>query len=156
MLNCIIDTTLPNSGTKRPSTPASFMRRSVGSGFLSEHSMLQEDAVGLGIVAQLVVDQPQRAAQQPHRVGMEEGARLLGPGEEADQVDGIALEHVGVGDVQPAVVDAEIAVGADAAPGAPAQRIEQLREPGDGLTCSISSAEHRMVVRSPTSLATRK
>ena len=94
---------------------------------------LQEDAVGLRIVAQLVVDQPQRAAQQPHRVGMEEGARLLGPGEEADEVDGIALEHVGVGDVEPAVVDAEIAVGADAAPGAPAQRIEQLGDAGRGL-----------------------
>ena len=109
MLNCIIDTTLPKSGMKRPSTPASFMRRSVGSGFLSRAQHLEEDAVGLRIVAQLVVDQPQRPAQQAHGVGMEEGVRLLGPGEEADEVDGIALEHVGVGDVEAAVVDAEIA-----------------------------------------------
>ena len=74
--------------------------------------MSEEDAVGLGIVAQLVVDQAQRAAQQPHGIGMEEGAGLLGQGEEADEVDGIALEHLGVGDVEPAVVDAEIAGGA--------------------------------------------
>ena len=48
---------------------------------------LEEDAIGFRIVPQLVVDQPQRAAQQPHRVRMEEGARPLGLGEEADQVD---------------------------------------------------------------------
>ena len=128
MLNCIIETTWPKSGMKRPSTPASFMRRSVGSGFFVRAQHLQEDAVGFRIVAQLVVDQPQRAAQQPHRVGMEEGARLLGPGEEADEVDGVALEDVGVGDVEAAVVDAEIAGGADVAARAPAQRIEQRRE----------------------------
>ena len=60
---------------------------------------------------------------------MEEGVRLLGLGEVADEVDGIALEHLDVGNVEPAVVDAKIAAGADAAPGAPAQRIEQPGEP---------------------------
>ena len=86
-----------------------------------------------GSFLQLVVDQPQRAAQQPHRVGMEEGVRLLGLGKEADQVDGIALEHVRVGDVEAAVVDAEVAGGADLAARAPAERIEQAGEPRPGL-----------------------
>ena len=67
-----------------------------------------------GIAAQLVVDEAQRPAQQPHGVGVEERVRLLGLGEEADEVDGIALEHLRVGDVEPAVVDAEIAARADA------------------------------------------
>ena len=49
------------------------------------------------------------------RVGVEEGVGLLGAGEEADQVDGIALEHARVGHIQAAVVDAEIAGGADPA-----------------------------------------
>ena len=55
---------------------------------------VQENAVGLGIVAQLLVDQTQRAAQQPDGVGVQEPARALGLGEEADEIDGIALEHV--------------------------------------------------------------
>ena len=56
---------------------------------------------------------------------MEEGIRLLRPGKEADEIDGIALEDVGVGDVESAIVDAEIAGRADVAARAPAQRIEQ-------------------------------
>ena len=88
---------------------------------------LQEDAIGLLVVAQLVVDEPQRAAQQPHGVRVEECVRLLGPGKEADEVDGIALEDVGVGDVEAAVVDAEIGGGADVPARAPAERIEQAR-----------------------------
>ena len=86
-------------------------------GVLVRAQHVEEDAVGLRVVAQLVVDQPQRPAQQAHRIGMEEGARLLGPGEEADEVDGVALEHLGIGDVEAAVVDAEIAGGCGCAGG---------------------------------------
>ena len=64
---------------------------------------------------------------------MEKGSGLLGLGEEADEVDGIALEHVRVGDIEPAVVDAEIAGSADLAARAPAQRIEQSAKPRRGL-----------------------
>ena len=41
---------------------------------------LEEDAVGLGVVAQLVVDQAQRAAQQADGVGMQERRRAARPG----------------------------------------------------------------------------
>jgi hypothetical protein len=39
MLNCIIETILPNSGMKRPSTPASFMRRKMTAGWRFEVSI---------------------------------------------------------------------------------------------------------------------
>ena len=94
---------------------------------------LEEDAVGLRIAPQPVVDQAQRAAQQADGGRMEEGAGALGLREEADQVDRIALEGIGVGDVQAAVVDAEIAGRADVAARAPAQRIEILRQARRGL-----------------------
>ena len=97
----------------------------------AEH--LEKDAVGFRVVAQLVVDEAQGPAQQSYRVGMEEGIRLLRPGKEADEVDGIALEDVGVGYVEPAIVDAEIAGRADVAARAPAQGIEQPAEPGGRL-----------------------
>ena len=59
---------------------------------------------------------------------------LLGLGEEADEVDGIALEHLGVGDVEAAVVDAEIGAAARMlAARAPGQRVEQLAEARRGL-----------------------
>ena len=47
----------------------------------------EENAIGLGIVAQTIVDQPQRLTQQAHGGGMKEGTRLLGQGEEANEVD---------------------------------------------------------------------
>jgi hypothetical protein len=39
MLNCIIETILPNSGMNRPSTPASFMRRRMIAGWRFEVSI---------------------------------------------------------------------------------------------------------------------
>ena len=62
MLNCISATILPNSGMKRPSTPASFMRRSTGSASRREREDVQEQPVRLRIVLQRGVDQPQRLA----------------------------------------------------------------------------------------------
>ena len=109
MLNCIIATTLAEFGHEAAEhaglvhAPQRRLRIDLRA------QDLEEDAVGFRIAPQLVVDQAQRAAQQPDGVGMEEGAGALGLREEADQVDRIALEDVGVGDVEPAVVDAEIA-----------------------------------------------
>ncbi len=116
MLNCIIATTRPNSGMKRPSTPASFMRRNVDFRAHVARQQLEEDAVRLGVVAQLVVDQPVRAPELADGIGMQERVRVLGLREEADEVHGIALEDVGVRDVDAAVVDAEIGPLADLAP----------------------------------------
>ena len=64
----------------------------------------------------------QRAAQEPDGGWMKEGAGALGLGEEADQIDRIAIESVGVGDVEAAVVDAKVAGLAHMAARAPAQR----------------------------------
>ena len=64
---------------------------------------------------------------------MEKGAGPLGRGEEANEIDGIALEDVRIGDIQAAIVDAEIAGNADPPARAPAQRIEKLRQARRGL-----------------------
>src|SRR5262245_10947579 len=73
---------------------------------------LEKDAVGLGVVAQAIVDKAQRAAQQTHGVGVKEGVDLLRGRKKSDQVDGIALEEVLVRDIEAAIVNAEVAGGA--------------------------------------------
>ena len=57
----------------------------------------QEQPVGFRVGAQLGVDALQRLGDEPRRVGMDRQARSVGDPEEADEIDGIALERVGVG-----------------------------------------------------------
>ena len=94
MLNCIIATMRPNARMKRPSTPVSFMRRSTTSVALLEVRISRNRRLASGSVAQLGVDELERARRQPQRVGMERQIVLLGEMEDADQVDRIAIEHV--------------------------------------------------------------
>ena len=90
MLNCISETMRPKSGMKRPSTPLSFICRSTISLELRDISNIDEQAVGVRIVAQVGVDAPQRARHQMRRVGMDREAVLLGQAIEPDEIDGIA------------------------------------------------------------------
>ena len=89
---------------------------------------VEKNAVGLGIGPQAVVDQPQRLPQEADGIRMVERARFLGRGEEANEVHRIALEDIGIGDVHPAVVDAEVGRAANAATRAPAHGIEHRRD----------------------------
>ena len=156
MLNCIIDTTLPKSGTKRPSTPASFMRRSVGSGFLSEHSMSRKMRLASGSL---------RSLSSISRSDRRSSRTALG-WKKAPVCSALAKKRM-------RLTGSRLNTSASATLSRPLsmrksllarmrRRVRQLSGlsswvmPGEGLTCSISSAEHRIVVRSPTSLATRK
>ena len=106
------------------------MRRSDISGLVSPVSKLDEDAVGLRVIAQLVVDQPPGLAQQPDRVGMQERIGKMRLGEEADEVHRIAFEHVLVGDIQPIVVDAKVGARAQLPTLLPVQRTQETTQPG--------------------------
>ena len=57
---------------------------------------LEEQLVGLLVLAQLRVDQLERARDRAHRVGVEREIVLLREMENADQVDRIALEDIGL------------------------------------------------------------
>ena len=120
-------TTRPKSGMKRPSTPASFMRRSASLGRAARGQDLQEQPVGFGVGAQLGVDALQRLRDEPRRVGMDGEARAVGDPIEADQIDRIALERVGVDDVDAVVVDLEVGGVGDRARAA-AQAAEEAVE----------------------------
>ena len=94
MLNCIIATMRPKSGMKRPSTPASFIRRSTTSGELRDVRISQEQPIGLGVLAQFRVDQLQRWGHRTLGVRMDREVAAVGEPEETDEIDGIALENV--------------------------------------------------------------
>ena len=68
-----------------------------------------------GIVLDLAVDQLERARGCAHRVGMERQIVLLREMEDADQVDRIAREDVGLGDIDAVIVDDEVVGFAQAA-----------------------------------------
>ena len=108
MLNCIIATMRPKARTNSPSTPASFMRRSTVSALVLRGQDFEEQPVRLLVVAHFWIDQLERAGRGAHRVGMESEIVLLRQMEQADQIDRIAPEHVGRGDVDAVVVDDEI------------------------------------------------
>ena len=69
-----------------------------GLGVVLRGQDLEEQAVRLLVLAQVVVDEVERMADGAHRVGMECEIVLLRQMEDADQVDRIALEHGLVGD----------------------------------------------------------
>ena len=73
---------------------------------------LHEQPVGFRILAQLRVDQLQRARHRAHRVGVKREIVLLREPENPDQIDRVMLEDVGRGEIDAVVVDDEIvAVG---------------------------------------------
>ena len=118
---------------------------------------LEEPRVGLGIVAHVVADQPQRAGDLLDRVGMEQQVLPAGDEEDADEVARDRCSKTSaLGDVEPAGVDDEIALALDRACGpcgtAPAPR----RSCRAACRALNSSEVQKMRVRSPTSLATRK
>ena len=67
-------------------------------GVLARGQDLEEQPVGLGVVAELAVDQPERAGDELHRVGMEGQVVGVGEMEDADEVDRVAREDLVVGD----------------------------------------------------------
>ena len=68
---------------------------------------LAEKLVCLLILAQFRVDKLERAAREAERRRVKLEVMAVGDMEEADEIDGIALEHLIVGDVQPLVVEHE-------------------------------------------------
>ena len=116
MLNCIIETTRPKSRHEAAEHAGLVHAPQHRLGVVLRGQDLEEQAVRLRVVAQLVVDQPERARRRAHRVGMEREIVLLRQVEDADQVDRIALEDVGVGDVDAVVVDDEVVGLAQRAP----------------------------------------
>ena len=118
---------------------------------------LHEQPVGFRIFAKLGVHQFQRARHRAHRVGVEGEVVLLRQLEDPDQIDRVVLEDVGRGEVDAVVVDDEVvAVGHPPPLGARPQPRHHAAQHRRGLACSSSSLAHRIAVRSPTSLATRK
>ncbi len=69
---------------------------------------LDEEAVGLLVLAQACVDQAERARDLLHGVGMEGEVVAVGKMEEPDEVDRIAREDLLVGGIDAVVVDDEI------------------------------------------------
>ena len=67
-----------------------------------------KEPVGVGILAQLLIDQVERARGRVHGVGVEGEIVLLGRSEDADQIDRIAPECVRLGNVDAVVVDDEV------------------------------------------------
>ena len=68
---------MPKSGTKRPSTPASFMRRSVGSGFFSEHSISRKMRLASGSLRSLSSISRSDRRSSRTALGWKKASRLL-------------------------------------------------------------------------------
>ena len=133
------------------------MRRSTVSASFFEVRISRNSRFASASSRSFGVDQLERARGGPHRVGMEGEIVLLRQMEQPDQVDRIALEHVGARDVDAVVVDDEI-VGLARARRLRAGRSRAITRlsTGAGLAWRSSRPAHRMAVRSPTSLAVRK
>ena len=69
---------------------------------------LQEQPVGLRVGAQLGVDALERLGDEARRVRVDGEARTVGDPVETDKVDRIALERLGVEDVDAVVIDLEV------------------------------------------------
>ena len=69
---------------------------------------LEEQPVGLRVLAQAGVDALQRLGDEPRRVRVDRQVRAVGDPEQPDQVDRIALEHVGADDVDAVRLDLEV------------------------------------------------
>ena len=79
-----------------------------GLGIVLGDDDFQEQLVGFLVLAQFGIDQMQRARDRPHGVGMKRQIVLLRQMKDADQVDRIALEHVGLRQRNAVIVGDEI------------------------------------------------
>ena len=79
-----------------------------GLGRVARGQDFEEQPVGFGVLAQPGVDALQRLRDEPRRVRMDRQVRAFGDPEEPDQVDRVALEHVGAEDVDPVGFDLEV------------------------------------------------
>ena len=117
-----------------------------GFGVVLRGQDFQKQAVGLGIVTHAFVDQLERTRGDPHGLGMKREIVLLREVEQPDQVDRIAGEDVGAGNVDAVVVDNEIVGFRERAPAL------RRTQPGDeaaehgrrlGLTLFQAGAQDR-------------
>ena len=83
------------------------VQRNVGRCFRRQH--LQEQAIGLRVVAQVVVDKLEALGHPAKRGGVDIQILRLGDVEQAQQVDWVLVENIVVGNVQPAALGDEIA-----------------------------------------------
>ena len=67
-------------------------------------------------------------AKMADRIGMQRRIDIFGVSKKADDVDGIALKDIRVGDIQPVVVNPKICLGADLAPLYPTELADQPRQ----------------------------
>ena len=101
-------TILPKAGTKWPSTPASFIRRSTVSGSFFDVRMSTNNSLASSFSRNLASISLSERVIGAHGVGMECEIVLLRQIEDPDQVDRIALEDVGLGEANAVLVDDEI------------------------------------------------
>ena len=97
---------------------------------------LEEQPVGLRVVAQPRVDALQRLRDEPRRVGVDRQVRAVGDPEQADEIDRIALEDVGSDDVDAIVSTLKSFASAIArvrAPQPPDETVEHRRRLGLAL-----------------------
>ncbi len=69
--------------------------------------------VGFGVIPKLVVNETQRLPYEPQGVGMKLHVVLVRVDEHADEIDRVELEHVPALHHDTAVLDTEIAGGAE-------------------------------------------
>ncbi|MNT33245.1 hypothetical protein D3C72_1691650 [compost metagenome] len=155
MLNCIIATILPNSGMNLPSTPASFMRRSVSAGSrrevridrksrfassLSRSSSLMSDSERVttrnasGCSSRLLI-----SAMWKSRI------RLTGSFLKTSGLASAMRPRSSTNSTEPGILRTRWA-----------KRLRTPERPGTSFAWRSSSAAQTMRVRSPTSFATRK
>ncbi len=82
----------PNSGMKRPRTPASFMSRRTISGSLRDVRISKKQPIGFGIGAKLRVDQLESPRDKSRRVGMDRQTIAVGDPKKPDEIDRIARQ----------------------------------------------------------------
>jgi hypothetical protein len=157
MLNCIIDDDLAEGADEVAEHAGLVHAPQHGLGGVREVRISMNSRLASGFSRSCVLISFERARHRAHRVGMEGEVVLLREPEDPDQIDRIVLEDVGRGEVDAVVVDDEIvAVGHPPRLRAGRNRATMRLSTGAGLACSSSSLAHRIAVRSPTSLATRK
>ena len=117
---------------------------------------LEKELVGFLALAQFGIDQVERARDSAHRVRVEREIVLLRELEDADQVDRIALEHIGLREPDAVLVDDEVVAFNNRAALHRTQARHEAAQTGTLLAWLSSSSAQRIAVRSPTSLAIRK
>jgi hypothetical protein len=157
MLNCNHRDDLAEIGTEAPQhaglvhvTQHRFRPVSGGEDF-------HEQPIGFHVLLERAVHALQGFGDQPQRVGMKREVMDARRVKNADQIDGIALEHRIVGHVQPAILHHEVARAFQLLSArAEAYPAHEAVQPRRVLGFRFSSSAQTIRVRSPTSFATRK